>query len=269
MRVAWPHGPSSGALGDPLSQPDRRPHRAWSRGGHLRRRPSARRAVSPRRRAARPGIAHLLSDPLAGRPRGALARRGATHRGASRERAPTPPAHARSVPLLAPGLDPRPAATHRAVPAGAALRRVLLRLRDGCAARTPPPSAGRPRWALVVAFRGADTTKYVARRGPRVYARTFREARLLLPVCEFLARRIVQLGAPAERVVVHRTGIDLRRWPYRERHPARPGSLRLVSVGRLVEKKGIAHVLRRSACWWTAASAPSTGCSAMARCVSA
>ena len=97
--------------------------------------------------------------------------------------------------------------------------------------------------ALVVAFRGADTTKYVARRGPRVYARTFRETRLLLPVCEFLARRIVQLGAPAERVVVHRTGIDLRRWPYRERHPAVPGSLRLVSVGRLVEKKGIAQVL--------------------------
>lgn len=97
---------------------------------------------------------------------------------------------------------------------------------------------------LVVAFRGADTTKYVARRGPRVYARTFREARLLLPVCEFLGRRLVQLGAPAERVVVHRTGIDLRRWPYRERGQGAPGGLRLVSVGRLVEKKGLAQVLR-------------------------
>jgi colanic acid/amylovoran biosynthesis glycosyltransferase len=97
---------------------------------------------------------------------------------------------------------------------------------------------------LVVAFRGADTTKYVARRGPRVYARTFREARLLLPVCEYLARRLVQLGAPAERVVVHPTGIDLSRWPYRERQPRAPGSVRLVSVGRLVEKKGIAQVLR-------------------------
>ena len=97
---------------------------------------------------------------------------------------------------------------------------------------------------LVVAFRGADTTKYVARRGPRVYARTFREARLLLPVCDFLGRRLVELGAPPERVVVHRTGIDLRRWPYREREPARGGRLRLVTVGRLVEKKGIEHVLR-------------------------
>jgi colanic acid/amylovoran biosynthesis glycosyltransferase len=97
---------------------------------------------------------------------------------------------------------------------------------------------------LVVAFRGADTTKYVARRGPRVYARTFRDARLLLPVCDFLGRRLVQLGAPAERVVVHRTGIDLRRWPYRGRQSPAPGSVRLMSVGRLVEKKGIAHVLR-------------------------
>ena len=97
---------------------------------------------------------------------------------------------------------------------------------------------------LVVAFRGADTTKYVARRGPRVYRRTFHDARLLLPVCEFLGRRLVALGAPPERVVVHRTGIDLRRWPYRERGAASDGRLRLVTVGRLVEKKGIEYLLR-------------------------
>jgi colanic acid/amylovoran biosynthesis glycosyltransferase len=97
---------------------------------------------------------------------------------------------------------------------------------------------------LVVAFRGADTTKYVARRGPRVYARTFREARLLLPVCDFLGRRLVDLGAPPERVMVHRTGIDLRRWPYRERPTAVEGRLRMVSVGRLVEKKGVEYALR-------------------------
>jgi colanic acid/amylovoran biosynthesis glycosyltransferase len=97
---------------------------------------------------------------------------------------------------------------------------------------------------LAVAFRGADATKYVARRGPRVYARTFRQARLLLPVCEFLGRKLIELGAPPERVVVHRTGIDLRQWPYRTREPTRDGHLGLVTVGRLVEKKGIEHVLR-------------------------
>jgi colanic acid/amylovoran biosynthesis glycosyltransferase len=97
---------------------------------------------------------------------------------------------------------------------------------------------------LVVAFRGADTTKYVARRGPRVYARTFRHARLLLPVCDFLGRKLVALGAPPERVLVHRTGIDLRKWPWRERAQRGHGPLRLVTVGRLVEKKGIEYALR-------------------------
>ncbi len=97
---------------------------------------------------------------------------------------------------------------------------------------------------LVVAFRGADTTKYVARRGPRVYARTFQHARLLLPVCDFLGRKLVALGAPSDRVLVHRTGIDLRKWPWRERARRGDGPLRLVTVGRLVEKKGIEYALR-------------------------
>jgi colanic acid/amylovoran biosynthesis glycosyltransferase len=97
---------------------------------------------------------------------------------------------------------------------------------------------------LVVAFRGADTTKYVARRGPRVYAGTFRSGDVFLPVCDFLGRRLIDMGAAPERVVVHRTGIDLRQWPCRERRPASDGRLRLVTIARLVEKKGIEYVLQ-------------------------
>jgi colanic acid/amylovoran biosynthesis glycosyltransferase len=96
---------------------------------------------------------------------------------------------------------------------------------------------------LAVAFRGADLTKFVAIRGPRVYRGLFRRAALLLPVCDAFARRLEALGAPGERVTVHRTGIDLSRWPWRERTPESGGPLRLVSVGRLVEKKGIGYVL--------------------------
>jgi colanic acid/amylovoran biosynthesis glycosyltransferase len=96
---------------------------------------------------------------------------------------------------------------------------------------------------LVAAIRGSDITRYVATRGPRVYARVFRRIALFLPVCEAFARRIVALGAPPERVVVHGTGIDLRRWEFRPRRPDPGGPLRLVTVARLVEKKGIAYVL--------------------------
>jgi colanic acid/amylovoran biosynthesis glycosyltransferase len=96
---------------------------------------------------------------------------------------------------------------------------------------------------LAVAFRGADLTKFVAIRGRRVYRALFRRAALLLPVCEAFARRLEALGAPPERVTVHRTGIDLARWRWRDRPVEPAGPLRLVSVGRLVEKKGFGYVL--------------------------
>lgn len=96
---------------------------------------------------------------------------------------------------------------------------------------------------LAVAFRGADITKFVAIRGERVYRGLFRRAELLLPVCDAFARRLLALGAPPERVVVHRTGIDLTRWPRQERHIPTDGPLRLLTIGRLVEKKGIGYVL--------------------------
>ena len=96
---------------------------------------------------------------------------------------------------------------------------------------------------LAVAFRGADITKFVAIRGTRVYRALFRRAALLLPVCDAFARRLLVLGAPPQRVVVHRTGIDLTRWPWQARRTDREGPLRLLTVGRLVEKKGIGYVL--------------------------
>lgn len=96
---------------------------------------------------------------------------------------------------------------------------------------------------VVAGVRGSDITRYVLTRGPRVYARVFRRIALFLPVCAAFARRIVELGAPPARVVVHGTGIDLRHWRFRGRRLEPGEPLRVVTVARLVEKKGIAYVL--------------------------
>ena len=214
-------------------------------GGHLRRRAPAGRPVPSRRGAAGSRGAHALSDPMAGRPARALARGEPNGALPSRRRAPRACSARSTRPASGTGRG-------RWISCGARSGSFLAVAYDVayCAFGMDAPHAVRLRrlgvlsGQLVVAFRGADTTKYVARRGPRVYARTFREARLLLPVCDFLGRRLIALGAPTERVQVHRTGIDLARWPYRERKAGGPGRLRLVTVGRLVEKKGVEFVLR-------------------------
>jgi colanic acid/amylovoran biosynthesis glycosyltransferase len=99
---------------------------------------------------------------------------------------------------------------------------------------------------LITAFRGADISRHVASRGSAVYRRLFREGDLFLPVSRAFQARLETLGCPAEKIVVHRTGIDLASFPFT---PSRPGPLlRLVSIGRLVEKKGLEdglHALAR------------------------
>lgn len=96
---------------------------------------------------------------------------------------------------------------------------------------------------LVVAFRGSDLCRYVSQRGSRAYRKVFRAGDLFLPVCEAFARRMIELGCPSSRLKVHHTGINLRRFPYRLRRASPGQPLRLASVGRLVEKKGIEYAI--------------------------
>lgn len=95
--------------------------------------------------------------------------------------------------------------------------------------------------ALVTSFRGADISSlYPA--NPSRFRDLFRRGDLHLPVSLEFQRRLIAAGVPPERVVVHHDGIDLDRFPYRERRPAN-GAARLLFVGRLAEKKGVTHAL--------------------------
>lgn len=90
---------------------------------------------------------------------------------------------------------------------------------------------------LLTAFRGADLTRFVRSRGNRVYAGLFRTGDRFLPVCQAFAERLLRMGCPPERIVVHRTGIDVARFAFNPRNQS--DRLSLISVGRLTEKKGL------------------------------
>jgi colanic acid/amylovoran biosynthesis glycosyltransferase len=97
---------------------------------------------------------------------------------------------------------------------------------------------------LVTAFHGADLSWHLATSGADVYRPLFRSGDLFLPISEHWKEKLVEIGCPAERIRVHHMGIDCDRLAFLERRlePGRP--VRLITIGRLVEKKGIEHGIR-------------------------
>lgn len=103
---------------------------------------------------------------------------------------------------------------------------------------------GAVRGKLVTAFRGADITRYVKSRGEGVYRGLLERGDLFMPVSEDFAARLRAMGADPAKIAVHRTGIDVSMFAYRPRAPERDGRIRLATVARLIEKKGIEYVVR-------------------------
>jgi len=97
---------------------------------------------------------------------------------------------------------------------------------------------------VVSTFHGFDLTQYVKSHGTECYARLFERGTLFLPVSSFFRGRLIELGAPPERTIVHHMGVDVARFSLRSDRSTGEGSLRILTIGRMVEKKGIEYALR-------------------------
>ena len=105
--------------------------------------------------------------------------------------------------------------------------------------------AGIVQGPISVAFYGYDITREPRLRGPGFYRELFLDASAILPNSEYLAGLLRAAGAPMEKVVVHRLGIEVDRFgevDRSRRDPAAPW--RMIAVGRCVEKKGFEHLIR-------------------------
>lgn len=71
----------------------------------------------------------------------------------------------------------------------------------------------------------------------------FDQGEVFYPVCQYLADRIMAWGCPPEKIKVLYGGVDLSKYHYRA--PRLEGSQNILSVGRLVEKKGH-HILMQA-----------------------
>ncbi|MEO5742091.1 MAG: glycosyltransferase [Vicinamibacterales bacterium] len=104
-------------------------------------------------------------------------------------------------------------------------------------------AAGALNGRIVTAFHGEDITNYPARFSGNIYAPLFASGDLFLPISARWNDALVALGCPSARIRVHRMGVDCRRFAVQTERAISAHPLRIVTVARLVEKKGVADAI--------------------------
>lgn len=108
-------------------------------------------------------------------------------------------------------------------------------------------AAGGIHVPLVVHFRGHDLGPYVQRQGDDVYRALFAGDHHYIANSAFFRARAIDLGCPPDRICVIESPVDADSFVWRVPTPPQGRPLQLLTVGRLVEKKGIADAIEAAA----------------------
>jgi colanic acid/amylovoran biosynthesis glycosyltransferase len=94
---------------------------------------------------------------------------------------------------------------------------------------------------IVVTFHGYDMTSYVFEHGTNVYDYLLRNGDLFLPVSQLWKNELISWGCSGEKIRVHHMGIATQRYTFGQNRNKRDGKVNILSIARLVEKKGIQY----------------------------
>lgn len=94
---------------------------------------------------------------------------------------------------------------------------------------------------LLTSFHGTDVSRQLVRiiNYAEKLQDLFLKGDMFTVVCEHMRNRLINLGCPSHKIVVLKSGIDLGKFPFHPKVSANKDEIRLLSVGRLIEKKGM------------------------------
>ncbi len=97
---------------------------------------------------------------------------------------------------------------------------------------------------LVVSLRGHDITQNAVKINPKIYRKLFARSDLFLPVCGYFKNLAVRLGCAPYKIKVHHSAIDCSQFFFKQRSYEKNEAIQLVSVCRLIEKKGLIFAIQ-------------------------
>ena len=100
---------------------------------------------------------------------------------------------------------------------------------------------------MITTFHGFDVNKYAIRTVQDVYRSLFGKGDLYTANTTFTANKVVALGCPPDKLVKLPVGLDMSKFTFQPRKPFPGEAIRIITVARLVEKKGIEYSIRAAA----------------------
>jgi len=97
---------------------------------------------------------------------------------------------------------------------------------------------------LITTFHGADLNWYPNLYGRDMYKSLFEQGDQYTANTNFTLSKAVELGCPKDRISVLPVGLDTKQYQFQERQLLPGQSIKILTVGRLVEKKGIEYSIR-------------------------
>ena len=99
-----------------------------------------------------------------------------------------------------------------------------------------------PNSILATTFHGYELTKYLSSER-NLYSRLFEMGDLFLPISEHWKRHLINLGCSPDKIQTHHMGVNIDRFTLAQQQPSEK-SIRLITIARLSEKKGIEYGIR-------------------------
>lgn len=94
---------------------------------------------------------------------------------------------------------------------------------------------------LIVTFHGYDVSMILKNDFHNPYEKLFKISDLILTVSDRWMNKLSAMGAPTERIQVHRVGVDLSKFSFKQQPIIKSKSLKIVTTARCVEKKGLKY----------------------------
>ncbi|HEX9665710.1 MAG TPA: glycosyltransferase [Thermodesulfobacteriota bacterium] len=100
---------------------------------------------------------------------------------------------------------------------------------------------------VVTTFYGYDISGAVKKHGEGLYNILFKEGDAFFAISEKMKKQLIEMGCSKEKVSVHRLGVDTDKICCSPRHTEDNGQVKLLTIARLVEKKGVEYGIRAAA----------------------